>query len=107
VTHPRDPREAPTDRTERRDLSRGWLPVGVVASLLAAVAAGVWWLAADHAALQTLQRVQADQATALAHQAEVIQTVERGQASIEATLRAVQAELQRNSALLEDLRRRP
>lgn len=41
--------------TKPNDLSQGWLPVTVVASLLLSVGAAFWWGATEHAAIEKAQ----------------------------------------------------
>ena len=90
------------------------LPLGKIIAVGAVIVSLVWWLAGEHAEIVALksnyeagERRDQQNETALAELAKSLQAAEKIQAASLATLEAVRVEVQRNSALLEDLRRRP
>lgn len=104
-----------TERISKRDLSRGWLPITAVVSIVMVAVATVWWLAAEHADIATA-KAQAASATAQAQsvavdlrtltdrQAGEIAALRTGQAVTEANLVAIRAQLDRIEVHLRDPR---
>ena len=108
-----DQRQVVTERSTR-DLSKGWLPITVVASIVLSVGVGVWWAAGEHAEIIALkidrdrgEKRDQEQSQLIAEQAKAIASIEKTQAATLATLEGIRSEVQHNSAILEDLRRRP
>ena len=108
------PASAPQPGTERRDARKLWLPVSSIGAAVLAIGGVIWWAAGRSADIDALRRDRdagekrdADCVATLAEHTKAIQALNCNQATILANLEAIRAEVQRNSTLLEDLRRRP
>lgn len=101
----RSQNDIPTDRHERRDLSKGWLPVSVVIIILAALGSGIWWTVGQSRDITDARREAAEAAAMARHEAEVnrsqadqIAAQHLDTAVIQTQLAAIRAQLDRIEA---------